>query len=485
MKKGLLFSNANSLNVKSVSFLFLISFVLMNSSASFAEHDWTAQISGFKPMVVNIEASFQIVLETDSKGAFSATGFIVDAELGIVATNKHVTGASPSNVKVHFYDGNFTEAKVLYYDPTHDFAFYQIDPKKVNFSLKAVNLGSGRNLKSGDELLLIGNNEKEEYSIKFGKVANLNVNKGDRHSSYIHTTFDRTGGSSGSPVWNTKGEVVAIHARGSDVSSFELPIEYLKNALALLQHQRPIQRGEIGVDLDLISIGEAIEYYGFPEALRSNFEASLAGTPKVMLVESTIPRTTGADSISSGDIIYNVNGQLLKDDLYTFDYILNNSVGKKVILDIYRHGNLLKIEIPVEDMETSKANRFARFAGAIFHDITPHLRNIYSFSGSGVFMTYAEPGSSFSGLWGTRKNGNSEVVISEINGSKIKNLDDFIQACRVFPERKNTYVIAKDFTTIYGFKPERITINQKYGPLGLYERNDKTLDWDNVELKLK
>ena len=188
-----------------------------------AAHNWTDQIAAFKPMVVNVETSSEVVFETEAKGTSFATGFVVDAERGIIATNRHVTGSSPSYVKINFYDGSFTEAKVFYYDPTHDFGFYQIDPSEAEFSLEAVQLGAWRNLALGDELLLIGNNDKEEYSIKEGKVANLNVNKGNRHSSYIHTTFDRTGGSSGSPVWNTEGEVIAIHARGSDTSSFRTP----------------------------------------------------------------------------------------------------------------------------------------------------------------------------------------------------------------------------------------------------------------------
>ena len=156
-------------------------------------------------MVVNVETSSEVVFETESKGTNFATGFIVDAERGLIVTNRHVTGSSPSYVKINFYNGSFTEAKMLYYDPTHDFGFYKIDPDEVLFELQAVQLGSWRDLALGDELLLIGNNEKEEYSIKFGTVANLNVNKGDRHSSYIHTTFDRTGGSSGSPCLEHKG----------------------------------------------------------------------------------------------------------------------------------------------------------------------------------------------------------------------------------------------------------------------------------------
>ena len=145
--------------------------------------------------VVNVETSSEVVFETEAKGTNFATGFVVDAERGIIATNRHVTGSSPSYVKINFHDGSFTEARILYYDPTHDFGFYQINPEEVDFELQAVELGEWDALSLGDELLLIGNNEKEEYTIKFGRITNLNVNKGDRHSSYIHTTFDRTGGS--------------------------------------------------------------------------------------------------------------------------------------------------------------------------------------------------------------------------------------------------------------------------------------------------
>ena len=245
-----------------------------------AQHDWTEQVAAYKPMVVNVETSSEVVFETEAKGTSFATGFVVDAERGIIATNRHVTGSSPAYVKINFHDGSFTEARILYYDPTHDFGFYQIDPAEVDFELKAVELGEWDSLSLGDELLLIGNNEKEEYTIKFGRITNLNVNKGDRHSSYIHTTFDRTGGSSGSPVWNTAGEVIAIHARGTDTSSFELPIDYLYDALEFIRNKTSIQRGEIGVDLELISIGEAIKHFNFPAALRKEIGPSKAGTQR-------------------------------------------------------------------------------------------------------------------------------------------------------------------------------------------------------------
>ena len=444
-----------------------------------AAHNWTEQIAAYKPMVVNVETSSEVVFETETKGTSFATGFIVDAKRGIIATNRHVTGSSPAYIKINFYDGSFTEARILYYDPTHDFGFYQINPAEVNFELQAVELGAWADLSLGDELLLIGNNEKEEYSIKFGAITNLNVNKGDRHSSYIHTTFDRTGGSSGSPVWNTKGEVIAIHARGTDTSSFELPIDYLFDALELIRNKMPIVRGEIGVDLELISIGEAIKHFNFPDALRKEIGPSENGTPKVIQIESIVPRTTGETVLRASDIIYRINNELIRDNLYAFDAILNRNVGKKVTLDIYRNGENLSLDVLVENLEEKKVRRFVRFGGAVFHDITPQLRRLLYLEADGVYLPHAAAGSSFSRVGVQERNGNSKVVILNINGQQIRNLDDFIAACQTITDGQHTYVVIRDFNLFDSSPtPKSLTVNLKFGPLQQFEWNSAALDWE-------
>lgn len=458
--------------------LLLFTFITANVNAA---HNWTEQIANFKPMVVNVETASEVVFETESKGTSFATGFVVDAERGIIATNRHVTGSSPAYVKINFHDGSFTEAHILYYDPTHDFGFYKIDPAEVDFELQAVELGEWGKLSLGDELLLIGNNEKEEYSIKFGTIANLNVNKGDRHSSYIHTTFDRTGGSSGSPVWNTAGEVIAIHARGTDTSSFELPIDYLIDALELIRNEMSIQRGEIGVDLELISIGEAIKHFNFPEALRKEIGPSKAGTPKVIQIESMVPRTTGETALRASDIIYRINDKLIRDDLYTFDAILNQNVGKEVTLDIYRNGENLSLQVPVENLEKKKVQRFVRFGGAVFHDITPQLRRLLYLEADGVYLPHAAAGSSFSRVGVQERNGNSKVVILNINGKQIRNLDDFIEACETITDGQHTYVVIRDFNLFDSSPtPKSLTVNLKFGPLQQFEWDSEKLDWEKV-----
>ena len=213
-------------------------------------------------------------------------------------------------------------------------------------------------------------------------------------------------------MWNTNGEVIAIHARGTDTSSFELPIDYLYDALELIRNKMAIQRGEIGVDLELISIGEAIKHFNFPTALRKEIGPSKAGTPKVIQIESIVPRTTGETILRASDIIYRIDNELIKDDLYTFDAILNRNVEENVTLEIYRNGENLKLDVPVENLEAKKVRRFVRFGGAVFHDITPQLRRILFLEADGVYLPHADAGSSFSRVGLQERNGNSKVVIS-------------------------------------------------------------------------
>ena len=450
-----------------------------------AQQDWTQYINSFKPLVVNIETATEIVFENEKQGVGFATGFIVDAEKGIIATNAHVTGSSPAFIKVNFFDGSFTEARVLYYDAVHDFGFLKIDPDNVDLKLQEVRFGSWKKLKVGDEVLLVGNNGREEYSIKFGAVANLNVQKGDYYSSYIHTTFDRAGGSSGSPVWNTKGQVVGIHARGNQTSSFELPIEYLKDALKKILSGNAVVRGGIGVELKLLPIGEAVRHFNLPESVRPKRRDSENSVPKIIQVEAVIPGSPADNVIRPGDLIYRINRQVIKDDLYFFDVTLNRKVGRTVIFELYRNGIKKEVSLTVQDLEKNKIRRFVRFAGGIFHDVKPRMRWYHDYSGNGVYLSYADRGSSASKLGHCDKETqNMNVIIREIDGQPIRDLDDFIEVSKSFADGSHTFVLRQDMAYYQrAVKPCKFSLNLKYSPLERYDWNGDSLEWEQIEIR--
>jgi S1-C subfamily serine protease len=84
-----------------------------------------------KASVVNVFKSVINGLNVQAAGIAQGTGFIVDAKEGIIATNKHVAGTSPSQIKITFENGESTQARLLHYDAWHDFAFYKIEVEKL------------------------------------------------------------------------------------------------------------------------------------------------------------------------------------------------------------------------------------------------------------------------------------------------------------------------------------------------------------------
>ena len=194
-----------------------------------------------------------------------------------------------------------------------------------------------------------------------------------------------------------------------------------------------------------------------------------------------VARTVWGGGKVRKDSTYHHNNEIIKDDLYTFDAVLNQNVGKSVNLDIYRNGENLSIDIPVEDLEAKKVTRFVRFGGAILHDITPQLRRILFLEADGVYLPHAERGSSFSRVGVQERNGNSKIVILDINGKQIRNLDDFIEACKSITDGQHTYVVVRDFNLFDSSPtPKSLTVNLKFGPLQQFEWNQAELDWKEV-----
>ena len=104
-------------------------------------------VTRLKKTVVNVDTSVSRALNAESVGHFRGTGFIVDAKTGIIATVRHLTKTSPSQVKITFENGESTEGRLLHYDIYHDVAFYQVNVAKLTFPLQEVQLGSSFALK--------------------------------------------------------------------------------------------------------------------------------------------------------------------------------------------------------------------------------------------------------------------------------------------------------------------------------------------------
>src|SRR6056297_227846 len=71
---------------------------------------------------VRVQTRIEQALATDDVGVSEGAGFVVDIERGWIVTNRHVVGASPSEVRVALRDGTHQPASKVYVDPLSDIA---------------------------------------------------------------------------------------------------------------------------------------------------------------------------------------------------------------------------------------------------------------------------------------------------------------------------------------------------------------------------
>ncbi|MEC8423759.1 MAG: S1C family serine protease, partial [Myxococcota bacterium] len=89
-------------------------------AAPATDNTWSETLDRVVPGVVSIRTDAVRAFDMDSAGNMVATGFVVDAEQGILLSNRHVVGPGPSRAEAVLLDHEEIELQALYRDPVHD-----------------------------------------------------------------------------------------------------------------------------------------------------------------------------------------------------------------------------------------------------------------------------------------------------------------------------------------------------------------------------
>ena len=387
---------------------------------------WTETLERISSGVVSIRVDSTRAFDTEWNTSSQATGFVVDAERGLILTNRHVVTPGPVVAEAVFRNNEEVELTPVYRDPVHDFGFFRFDPAKLKY-IEPVELplspdGAG----IGKEIRVIGNDAGEQLSILAGTIARLDrkapeYGRGkynDFNTFYLQAASGTSGGSSGSPVVNIEGEVVALNAgaNNSAASSFFLPLDRIERALRHLQAGEPVTRGTLQTTFRSEPFDE-LRRLGLTEASEAAARERFPGQTGMLTVEQVIPGSPAAGVLAPGDILISVNGELVAE-FVPLAAVLDNNVGQDIAVTVERGGRRIDASIRVEDLHAITPDEYLEFGDAIVNQLSYQQARHYNRTAEGIYV--ANPGYLLSRAAVPRG-----AVIVELDGKAIATLDDF------------------------------------------------------------
>ena len=273
------------------------------------------------------------------------SGFVIDAEEGIIITNNHVI-ADADEVVANFSDGSRLDAEIIGRDPKTDIAVLKVDPTKR--ALKAVPFGDSDVMRVGDWVLAIGNPFGLGGTVTTGIVSAIgrDIQSGP-YDNFIQTDAAINRGNSGGPLFNMDGEVIGINTAiispsgGSIGIGFSIPSELATNVIDQLREFGETRRGWLGVRIQPVT-DDIAESLGMDEAVGALVAGVIEGGP------------VDDGTIQPGDVIVTFDGKDI-DEMRDLPRIVAESpVGKAVDVEVVRKGERETVQVTLGRLEDSE-----------------------------------------------------------------------------------------------------------------------------------
>jgi len=167
-----------------------------------------------------------VVVETSmSNGGSIGSGSLVSSD-GYIITNAHAVDGE--NLRVTLKNKTMYPADLISYDIEKDIAIIKINVT----GLPSITFGSSSDLKSGQDIVVIGAPKGLDQTVTKGIISNLD--REHRGNNYIQIDAAVNSGNSGGPVFNMDGAMVGmvtLKDRSSDGIAFAIPSDVLMSFL--------------------------------------------------------------------------------------------------------------------------------------------------------------------------------------------------------------------------------------------------------------
>ncbi|HET6655611.1 MAG TPA: trypsin-like peptidase domain-containing protein, partial [Gammaproteobacteria bacterium] len=397
--------------------------------------DWAPVIHRVEPAVVSIMISAPRAFDTEWNFTGEATGFIVDAKRGIILTNRHVVQPGPVIATAVFQDHEEVPLTPIYRDPVHDFGFFRYDPSKLKYiHPKALKLAP-EEAHVGQDIRIIGNDAGEQLSILAGTLARLDRNApyygesryNDFNTFYFQADSSTSGGSSGSPVINIHGHVIALNAGGEthSSSSFFLPLDRIVPALKRIQAGQAVPRGTLQT-VFLHRPYNQLDRFGLSAETVARIRHDAPNASGLLVVNEVIPGGPADGKLQPGDILIAIDGRPVTG-FTQLARILDGQVGDTITLELQRGDAPLTVQLPVENLYDITPGSYLEYGGAVLNALSYQIARSVDEPVRGVFV--ADPGFVFSNAGIGRG-----AIITALGGVPVVDLDAFQKQLQKYPD---------------------------------------------------
>ena len=457
--------------------------VLSVAPAAAQEGSWNRTLERISSGVVSIQIDSTRAFDTERNQSSQATGFVVDAERGLILTNRHVVTPGPVRAQAVFLNQEEVELIPVYRDPVHDFGFFRYDPKELQF-MKPTELELvPEAAQIGRDIRVVGNDAGEQLSILAGTIARLdrqapNYGRGnynDFNTFYLQAASSTSGGSSGSPVVDIEGRVVALNAGANTqaASSFFLPLDRVQVALSEIQKGKPVPRGTLETEFIHKPFAE-LRRLGLTRETEARVRAAYPKQTGLLVVEQVIPESAAAEKLEPGDILVEVDGKLVAE-FVPLAAALDSAVGREIKVAIERGGERLEHSLPVGDLHAITPAEYIEYGDGVFHKLSYQQARHFYRPVNGVYV--ANPGYVFGKAAIPRG-----AIVTGIGSEAIESLDDLQRVLESQPDDAQVPVRFVTFDDPQSERQRIINNDRSWFPAVRCHRDDQNGVWPCEEL---
>ncbi|MCB1561986.1 MAG: DegQ family serine endoprotease [Alphaproteobacteria bacterium] len=272
------------------------------------------------------------------------SGFVIDAEKGLIITNNHVI-RDAEEVRVTFHDDETLEADVIGRDEKTDLAVLKVDTEK---KLTAVEFGDSSVLRVGDWVVAIGNPFGLGGTVTAGIVSarQRDINSGP-YDDFIQTDASINRGNSGGPMFDLNGKVIGINTAifspsgGSVGIGFAIPSALAEPVIKQIIQYGRTRRGWLGVRIQQVT-EEIAESLGLEKT-----EGALVAS-----VNKDGPAQKAG--LKAGDIILRFNDRPIHEMRELPRLVAETDIGSKASVEFWRDGKRKSSKVTIGELEKAE-----------------------------------------------------------------------------------------------------------------------------------